>query len=192
MKHELRITGRRFALRPVERGDAEFIVSLRSDPELGKYLHATSPHVADQVAWITAYEQRADDYYFVVTDERLQEPAGTVGIYGVANRAAEWGRWLIKPGSLAAVESALLVFRIGFEQLGLDRLHCRTVAENAKVVSFHDSLGALRGPTLKQAVFLSQVGHDAIEHTVSRELWTALRPRLERLAARVAEVRDVE
>jgi RimJ/RimL family protein N-acetyltransferase len=124
MRHDLRLAGFRFGLRPVARGDAAFIVSLRTDPELGRYLHATSPRVEDQEAWIAAYEARPGDYYFVVEDLKDRAPVGTIGIYDVDAEApggAEWGRWLIRPGSVAAVESALLMYRMAFEQLGLQR-----------------------------------------------------------------------
>src|ERR1039457_4516855 len=47
------------------------------------------------------------------------------------------GRWILRRGSLAAAESALLVYTIAFEDLALDRVYCRTVSANRAVVSFH-------------------------------------------------------
>ena len=186
MRHDIRIAGRRFSLEPAKREHAEFILSLRTDPELGRFLHATSPSLVDQLAWMTAYEDRTDDYYFVVRDERGRELVGTISIYDVAQGAGEWGRWLMRPGSLGAVESALLIYRTGFERLGLERLYCRTLADNGRVVSFHDSMGAVRTRVLRRYVELADGAHDAVEHAVSADLWTELRPRLERLAERVA------
>lgn len=187
MKHELRIEGRRFALRPVTPDDAEFIVALRTDPELGQFVHDTSTRLADQIAWINAYERRAGDYYFIIEDGRLGQAVGTVGLYNVDGDAGEWGRWLIHRNSLAAVESVALIYRLGFERLGLERLYCRTVAENLRVVSFHDSMGATRVGTIENFARLSDGPHDGVEHQVTRELWERLGPRLDRLADRVAQ-----
>jgi RimJ/RimL family protein N-acetyltransferase len=187
MRHGLRLSGRRFALRPADPEDAGFILSLRTDPELSRFLHPTSAAVADQLAWMRAYEQRPGDYYFIVTDERSGGLVGTIGIYDLAEGAGEWGRWLIRPDSLAAVESALLIYRLGFEQLKLDRLYCRTLADNGRVVSFHDSMGADRVRTIEAYAALADGMHDAVEHQVTRDRWEPLRPRLERLAQRVAE-----
>ncbi|MGA0605999.1 GNAT family N-acetyltransferase [Phenylobacterium sp. VNQ135] len=190
MRHELNLTGFGFRLRPVVGADAAFILGLRTDPELGRYLHATSPRLSDQEAWIAAYEARPGDYYFIVEDVKDGAPVGTVGIYDVGAEApaqGEWGRWLIHPRSVAAVESALLVYRMAFEQLGLGAVYCRTVADNAKVVSFHDSSGARRHGLLKDHVVLAGQAHDSVEHRVDRALWDAMRPRLDMLARRLAQ-----
>jgi RimJ/RimL family protein N-acetyltransferase len=186
MEHALSLAGRRFALRPATSADSRFIVDLRTDPVLARYLHPTSPRLEDQFAWMQAYAARPGDFYFVIEDRKLGEPVGTVGLYDLAGAAAEWGRWLIRPGCLAAVESALLVYRLAFERLELEEAYCRTIAENAQVVSFHDSMGARRRRRIDGYAVLADGRHDAVEHVVSRAEWPALRPRLERLADRVA------
>jgi RimJ/RimL family protein N-acetyltransferase len=187
MRHDIRLRGHRYDLRPVVRDDAAFIVELRTDPELSAYLHPTSPDVADQEAWLEAYFQRPGDYYFTVDDRVTGLPVGVVAVYDSDGRSAEWGRWLIRRTAPAAVESALLVYRAAFEALGLDELYCRTVAGNESVVSFHDSSGAARSRLLPAWFELGGVRHDAVEHRVDRSLWQRMRPRLERLAQRVAE-----
>jgi RimJ/RimL family protein N-acetyltransferase len=190
MRHDLRLIGHRFGLRPVEMTDAGFIVALRNDPELGRFLHRTSPRVEDQKAWLSAYFERTGDYYFVIEDLKLGEAVGTVGIYDVdAERGeAEWGRWLVARGSLAAVESALLIYRIAFDVLGLSAVASRTLADNTPVVSFHDSAGAPRRRVLKDHVVLNGKPHDSVEHRVERAAWAGMAPRLEMLARRVAEI----
>lgn len=187
MRHSLSIEGFRYRLRPIARSDAAFVVGLRRDPELGRYLHRTSDRVADQEAWLEAYFERPGDHYFVVEEIRSGEAVGTVGLYDSDGRRAEWGRWLIRKDAPAAVESALLVYRAAFEGLGLEEVYCRTVAENAKVVSFHDSSGAARVGTLAAHFRLDGVDHDAVEHRVDRNRWGAMRPKLEFLAKRLAE-----
>jgi RimJ/RimL family protein N-acetyltransferase len=188
MRHDLQVEGFRFRLRPVVEADAAFIVGLRTDPQLGRYLHETSPRVEDQVAWIRAYEDRPDDYYFVVEDGPSHEPVGAIGIYDIdrGTGRAEWGRWLIRKDSAAALESVVLVHRAGFEALDLRTMVSCTILENEQVVSFHRSFGANLGRTLPAHFAIRGAHYDAVEYEVSSESWTALRTRLERMTSRLA------
>jgi RimJ/RimL family protein N-acetyltransferase len=189
MQHDLSLEGYRFALRPVRRSDAAFILDLRSNPELRRYIHSTSSRVEDQEAWFDAYATRPHDYYFVVQDRTLDEPVGVAGLYFVdeAARSAEWGRWLIRRRSLAALESAVLIYRVAFEQLGLETVTCVTMVDNASVVSFHDTSGAERVGLLRGHVILEGQAYDCIEHRVTRSLWASIQPRLDSLALRLAQ-----
>jgi RimJ/RimL family protein N-acetyltransferase len=188
MRHDYAIVGHRHRLRPVEMADAGFILSLRMDPKLSRFVGATSSKLEDQQEWLGRYFDRADDFYFIITDAQRDEDVGTVGIYNLdtATHEAEWGRWLIRPGSIAALESALLLHRLGFESIGLRRLYSRTVAENAQVVSFHTSFGAQRDRILRAGVILDDGPHDLVEHSVERAAWERLQTRLTPLAERAA------
>jgi RimJ/RimL family protein N-acetyltransferase len=188
MRHDLRLMGHRFALRPVAMSDAAFILTLRNDPQLNRSIHPTSPRVEDQEAWLAAYMDRPGDYYFIVDDPRSAEPVGAISIYEMdeAQRTSEWGRWLIRRDSVAAVESALLMYRAAFELLGLESVYSRTVADNEAVVSFHDSSGAERAGLLKQAVRLGEKQYDVVEHRVTRDHWPTMQPRLDAIARGLA------
>lgn len=165
--------------------DAAFIVALRKAS--GKYLHRGAASEAEQRTWIARYFTRPDDYYFVVERNDDRRPEGLVGIYDVDRVAhtAEWGRFVLQPGSCAAVETALLVYRCGFEVLGLDLLRCRTLAGNVHVVAFHDSCGLHRVPA-PVMVANDDAVQEAVEHVLSRGRWPAVRDQLDRLAARLA------
>ena len=106
MRHDIDCVGHRYSLRPVEIADAEFIVGIRTDPGLSRYINSTSPRVSDQVVWLNKYFDRLGDWYFVIIDNRNGQREGLVGIYEFNRtlRVAEWGRWVLRPGSLAAVE----------------------------------------------------------------------------------------
>jgi RimJ/RimL family protein N-acetyltransferase len=175
------LAGPAFRLRPAGEGDAAFIVALRSDPALNAWVNPTSPRVEDQLAWLSKYFEREGDWYFVV--ERLDGTAeGLIGIYDQAGGEAEWGRWLLRPGSLAAVESVLLMYRAAFGSLGLDAVHCRTAAANERVVSFHDSCGIAERRVLPGCLELHGQRQDAVEHRLTRAAWPAVEERLAKLA----------
>jgi RimJ/RimL family protein N-acetyltransferase len=182
MRHNYRLEGYAFALRPVELNDAGFIVQLRAaEPHRVRYLHDVAPDVQQQRSWLERYFEREHDYYWVI--ERLQSgyPEGLIGIYDLnpAEGNAEWGRWVLRAGSLAAVESALLVYRTAFEVLGLDVLSCVTVADNRPVLSFHDSSGLYRLSLLPQHFKLGDQTYDAVKHICTKANWPAVRNRLE-------------
>ena len=185
MRHDLHLQGQAFRLRPIGDTDAELVLSLRGNPELNRYLHRSSNRIEDQLAWFAEYYQRPGDYYFVL--ERCDgQSEGVVSIYDVTNGAAEWGRWILKPGSLAAVECAWLIYRVAFELLGLDVIYCRTLADNERVVSFHDSCGITERNLLPAYVKLEGVAMDAIEHRLTSSQWANIAPRLEYLAKQMA------
>ncbi|HEY0997828.1 MAG TPA: GNAT family N-acetyltransferase [Gemmatimonadaceae bacterium] len=186
MRHELRVEGAFVRLRPIRVEDAPFVAELRGAPERAKHLHRGDTSVEAQERWLRAYEDRAGDYYFVIERVADAGPEGLVGIYDVTDREAEWGRWILRPGSLAAAESALLTYRCAFEGLGLPELYCRTLARNASVVSFHDSAGARRAGVLPAHFEIDGERLDAVEHRVGAGEWPGVRERLGRIAEAVA------
>lgn len=46
-------------LRPVEFRDAPFIVKLRNDGELNKFLHSSAQTIEEQKDWLATYFERA-------------------------------------------------------------------------------------------------------------------------------------
>jgi RimJ/RimL family protein N-acetyltransferase len=186
-RHALSRKGERFGLRPVADEDADFIHGLRTDPELSRYIHPTSPDPAAQRTWLAAYYERPDDYYFCVIDQVTGGREGAISLYNVDPRAgtAEMGRWILRHGSLAAAESALLVYTIGFEDLGFDRVYNRIVSANKAVVSFHRSCG-LRITDESSQVTLAGVTYGVTEQSVDRANWPEVAARLNRVRTMAA------
>jgi RimJ/RimL family protein N-acetyltransferase len=190
MRHNFFLKGFAFNLRPVELTDAEFIVQMRTaDPERARYLHPVSPDVQLQREWLAKYFERDADYYWVVERPDTHSPEGLIGIYGVdpEERTAEWGRWILKPGSLAAIESSLLIYRVAFEFLKLESLYCLTIEENLSVLSFHDSCGLSRTELLKNHFTLGGRQYDAVKHVCLRNAWPDVRRKLEPKAQAIAK-----
>lgn len=187
MRHDIQIEGFGYRLRPASIEDSEFIVSLRADKLLGRYLGDSAESVESQRQWMATYLNRPDDYYFVVERNRDGVREGTVGIYeiqkGMPRSAAEWGRWLLRKGSLAATESCRLIYTVGFDILGLTEVFCRTVAANSAVISFHQGCGLGEGKLLLHHFMLRGEAMDAIEHRVARSDW----PILDRLLTEKSE-----
>ncbi|HEY1757769.1 MAG TPA: GNAT family N-acetyltransferase [Bryobacteraceae bacterium] len=194
MRHNLTIDGPDYRLRPVCREDARFISELRSDPERNRYMHKTPPGAAAQEQWLEAYFDREGDYYFLIENRATGLPEGTAGIYNVGWRVqqgtdrllrdAEWGRWILRRGSLGALESACLVYRAGFDSLDLDSMFCRTIVENSAALAFHDLFGMDRGRLFAGYLELEGRSLSAIERRLTRARWKELRGALEGRAFR--------
>jgi RimJ/RimL family protein N-acetyltransferase len=118
LRHDVGLEGFAFRLRPVELGDAADIVDLRRDPDRSRFIHETPPSVEAQVRWLEDYFRRDGDHYWAV--ERLSDgrTEGFLGLYDVDGDRAEWGRWVLRPGSLAAAESAWLVHEAASDRWG--------------------------------------------------------------------------
>jgi RimJ/RimL family protein N-acetyltransferase len=187
VRHDFSLRGFAFGLRPVDENDAEFIVRLRSQPGRSRFLNRGAGDAATQRQWLATYFVRPDDYFFVIHGLADDEPHGTLGLYGVDTQTgeAEWGRWILREDSPAAVESALLVYRFAFESLLLRQVFCRTITENAQVTSFHDSCGLVRAAE-EVVIQLDGAPRHAVEHRLDLSEWPAVQARLSRLAQRIA------
>jgi len=165
VKHELYSEGIGYRLRPVRLDDAQFIIDLRlEDPDRNQYIHKISPDLNLQEAWLVNYFEREGDFYFVIENKINGEPEGLIGIYDIENNKAEWGRWVIRRGSLAATESLDLLFKLSFDILGLDELYSRTISDNDRVVALHDSLPQLTRGLLEKYLEVNGTQYDVIEH----------------------------
>lgn len=184
MLHDLHPEGWGFRLRAVELGDAEFIVRLRSAGPRTLWVNAIPDDVDAERDWLRAALARPGDRTFIieraVSSDGRDRREGMVAIYGEdpTSRRAEWGRWVIATGSLAAPASALLIYETAFTAIGLHELTCRTVAENRAVVGFHDRCGLERTRVLPGAWERDGTRHDLVEHRATREGWPAIRARL--------------
>lgn len=172
MKHRYSLEGYGYRLRPVKLSDAAFVIQIRrEDLERNRYIHPVSEDIAEQEAWLKRYFEKGGDYYFIVENRVTGMPEGTIAFYDAENGRAEWGRWVIQKGSLAAAESVYLLYRIAFEQAGLKELYCRTLAVNTPVVSFHTSIGEKFRGIIKNSAVICDESFDAVEQYADQELF---------------------
>lgn len=155
-------------LRLVEESDAEFIVGLRVDEKYNKHLSAVTDDVKAQVKWIRRYkddEASKQQFYFII--ERLDGlRCGTVRVYDFVGESFSWGSWILNEQKTryAAIESAFLVYRFAFEELGFKRCHFEVRKGNERVISFHEKMGAVKtGET--ELEYLFEITKSAVEQS---------------------------
>lgn len=142
----MNLTYKSIQLRLVEPDDAEFILSLRVNGKYNRYLSKVDGGVEAQRAWIDKYktdEEAGNQFYFII---QLMDgtPCGTVRIYDLKEDSFCWGSWILneRKTKYAALESAFLVYRYGFEVLGFNKSHFEVLKGNSGVIKFHQRMGA--------------------------------------------------
>ncbi|KJV41245.1 GNAT family N-acetyltransferase [Acinetobacter brisouii] len=136
--------------RLVNEDDAEFICNLRNTPELNKHISKSTAIVDDQIRWIENYKKRENEiqeFYFIIERNDNNERIGTIRIYDFRDKIKSfcWGSWILNSNKTryAAIESALLIYRIAFDELGFEQSHFDVRKDNLSVHKFHMKLGAI-------------------------------------------------
>jgi RimJ/RimL family protein N-acetyltransferase len=185
MKHNLRIEGFAFRLRPVTLEDSVFITDLRNSDDVRlRFVNKISRDPLTQRAWIEEYFERPGDYYWILERKSNGFPEGTISLYNHDSETSqiEWGRWVLKSNSMGAVESAMLIYDIAFSVFNVNKTYCRTILSNEKVVSFHDSCGIARECILKD-YFISGIDRfDVVQHSLNRKDYPEIKRRLCKLS----------
>jgi RimJ/RimL family protein N-acetyltransferase len=140
------IEGKSANLRIVVIEDAEFLLSLRLDPEKNRYISSVENDLGKQIDWLKSYkerEKRREEYYFIIED-KSGSPFGCLRLYDFIEKSFCWGSWILKDDrpSTMAVESALLVYEFAFYSLKFTNCHFDVRKGNEKVIAFHERLGA--------------------------------------------------
>jgi RimJ/RimL family protein N-acetyltransferase len=140
-----RIVGHHLVFRDAEVGDAAYILALRTDERRKRFISPTSPQLAQQVAWLTAYRAARDQAYFIVEDTR-GERVGTIRLYDPVGDCFCWGSWIMKTGAPVnyAAESVLILYRYALHELGFSRSCFAVRKANRSVWRFMERFGARR------------------------------------------------
>lgn len=87
-------------VRLVVEDDAAFIVKLRTNEKLSKYLHSTDNDIEKQKEWIREYKKREKegaDYYFIFFSGN--RPVGVDRIYNITSDSSTRGSWICSEDS---------------------------------------------------------------------------------------------
>jgi hypothetical protein len=127
--------------RLVNEDDAEFIVKLRTDKKLARYISYTDNSVLNQIDWIKAYKQREAEgkEYYVLFEDTHSGPLGVFRLYKIEGDHFTAGSWLVKPDAeeFAAVKSDLFLLIFGFDELKMNRCFIDVRKDNKKLVRYH-------------------------------------------------------
>jgi hypothetical protein len=126
-------------VRLVNENDAKFILKLRTDPTLNKYIHKTDEDVASQVAWIRKYKLRERDgieFYFIFSYNGVEY--GVDRLYKIHDKDFVSGSWLFLPLSPIGVSSlaGIITKEIAYDILNLENDFADIRKQNKSVIRY--------------------------------------------------------
>lgn len=156
--------------------DTEFILALRNAPDAQAAFYGSAitreshlrflrrPEAVDEINWIV---------------EKNGQRAGQCGIFGInrRNRRAEAGRIVLSHPDVY-IPSALVMWWVGFEHLGLNKMHGEILGSNSVMTKALERLGAVREGTLRQHFLKNDQLVDVCVYGVLASDWKDLGPRL--------------
>jgi len=134
-------------LRFVEIDDAEFILSLRLNEKLGRYISPTEHDLTKQIEWIKSYKKREaqnSEFYFLTLDKNGNKQ-GLCRIYDFNETSFEFGSWLFSPDAPkgVAILSNLCAIDYGFEIFKCEICRININKQNNKVLKYCNSFEAI-------------------------------------------------
>jgi len=137
---KLRIEKYGIRLRLVEIEDAKFILSLRNNSKLNKYLSPTSSDVNLQIEWLEKYKIRENnkkEFYFIAEDESGNK-FGTTRIYNIHDSGFEAGSWIFLDNSPdnMAIKADIISREFGFEFLKAEYCRYEVLKKNKNVLRY--------------------------------------------------------
>ena len=141
-----RVEGPGLVLRLIEPEDAGYVYALRRDPAYNRHLSQVRGTAEDQRRWIESYKAREAalrELYYVI-ERKDATRCGLVRLYDIDADSFTWGSWILdanKPAK-AALESAVLVYKVAFDILGLAKATFDVRRDNDRTLAFHRRFGA--------------------------------------------------
>ncbi|UOE48302.1 GNAT family N-acetyltransferase [Mucilaginibacter sp. SMC90] len=135
--------------RLVEEGDAEFILSLRTDKAHARHLSPTDNDLQKQTEWIREYKKREEkqqEFYFLFANED-NEPVGVVRVYDIKDDTYTNGSWIVKPGcdEFISIKSDLFLSEFAASHLKNKRCLFDVRKNNKKALRFHKMFAQIIG-----------------------------------------------
>lgn len=136
--------------RLVKEEDAEFIIKLRTDPKLSRFLHKTDPDIDGQKKWIREYKKREEagtEYYFIFYKDGM--PIGLYRLYKIDEEKFISGSWIFSSNApfgsafIAQIilrEIAFLDFGCEYEDNSTNGVH----VDNTAVLSFDLKMACMK------------------------------------------------
>jgi hypothetical protein len=168
------IISEHFKYRLVLEQDAEFILQLRTNIRLNKYLNHTENNIELQKKWINDYRLRESnglEYYYIFFED--SEPRGTYRIYNINNYSFTIGSWLFDSCNekILPIIADLEIGDIGFYSLKKDIMIFDVRKNNKKVIRYHQ---------LKEATIYNE-DDDNIYFIIKKEDWELCKKNVKQL-----------
>lgn len=119
--------------------DSPFILSLRTDEKLSRFIHVTDNNLGKQIAWMHEYKKREEkgiEYYFIF--EQTDNPLGVCRIYDIREKEYTVGSWVFSKSAPmgSAILADIITREIAFDLMPEKRLKFDVSRENTNVLRY--------------------------------------------------------
>ncbi|SDH61811.1 Protein N-acetyltransferase, RimJ/RimL family [Pseudobutyrivibrio sp. 49] len=143
----MRIEGEKIFLTPITYDDCEDYIRWRnSDLIKSRFIYRKDLTVEDQRNWIKTKVETGQVAQFIIWDRADNKKIGSVYLQKIDNekKDCEFGILIGEPDYLnggRGSESARLINKFGFEQLGMKKIYLRVLASNDRAIHAYEKAG---------------------------------------------------
>jgi len=181
------VTGNLVILEDIKKEHLDSMVKWRNDPEVSKYMFDQGVFTIEkQMLWYSSVIKDETRKQYTILEKKTGRPIGSINLMSIdfANSHADWGYYIgeriYRMGGYA-VESEFLLLCYAFETLGLNKIYCRTLSNNMKVVSNHKNFGFSVDGILRRHHFDGKEYLDVYVMSILKEEFAAKKQELENL-----------
>ncbi len=166
-------------LRPLTAADGDTVLGWRNSAAVAPYMyseHEITP--AEHAAWLRRALEGGDRRFWIIALDGAPVGLANLARIDAANAKCEWAYYLADPATRGrGVGSVVewLVLGFVFERLGLNRLWCEVLVENAAVWGLHERFGFVREALLRAHVRKAGVFRDVVGLGMLSADWPAAR-----------------
>jgi len=179
-------------LRPIQEEDLPLVLEWRNSVEVRKYLLNDQPIPLEaHRQWFESLEKDNRRRVFLIVS-REDRPLGLVQLFAIdrENGHAEWGFYVADPELRRAgfgPEVEYLILCCAFDELGLQRVYCHTLASNRAVLALHERFGFQQEGVLRMHVRRGNQYEDLVVMGILHEEFEQVRPRLVTILRGIAD-----
>lgn len=137
---DYKLKGKYVNLRSVTEDDAEFILKIRNNPQISKYLPPLNVSVEQQRQWISKQRIDQSSYYFILETPECT-PIGTLSLYDIIDNHGEGGRSCSIGEPFANIEASVLLNDFAFNNLKLSYTTIWVYEGNKPVIALNEAFG---------------------------------------------------
>lgn len=160
------IKGKNVYLRPMTVEDTEKVIAWRNSEKVMDNFFYRIPITAEgHKAWLTEKTAEGQLKDFVICLNENDMPIGSIYLQHFQNEEAEWGIFMgeeAPTGKGIGCEAASLLVIYAFEELKLNRLTSRVIADNPASLKMNERVGYVRCGSSKEALIPSGILVDTV------------------------------
>lgn len=153
------LKGKKVILRPIERGDLDFIREIINDPEMEQTIVGWMWPVSkkDEERWYSNFKNSDSSIRYIIETEN----DGIVGLTGLAN--IDWKNGTAKGAGIRvkngihaneiAIDAYMTIFRFAFDELRLNRVSTSAFEDNLVSLRFQEKCGCKLEGIMREAIY---------------------------------------